>query len=402
MKIKILPSKVGGTVVAPPSKSLSHRYLIGCALASGKSEILNVSDSEDIKATLNCIKALGGDFRRDGDKMTIIPIKNHTVENAVFDCNESGSTLRFFIPITLAFGAKNCKFTGSERLIERGVKEYENLFKNSCISIKTEKNAIEISGKLSKGEYEIFGDVSSQYASGMLFALSKIDGESRLKILGDVESRSYIDMTISVLKRLGADIVETQENEFLIRGKVSLDGGKFKVEGDWSNASFLIAVNEIFGGVQVLGLDENSAQGDKVAVKLFEKLNGENAEIDIKDCPDLAPVLFAYSAYKNGGTFINTRRLKVKESDRASAMKEELEKFGAVVEVAENSVVVKKTTLKPPVVSLCGHNDHRIVMALSVLMIKYGAEIFGAEAVNKSFPTFFDVLKSIGVNLYEI
>lgn len=402
MKVKILPSKTSGEVSAPPSKSFAHRYLIGSVLSRGKCVIKNIADSDDISATLSCIEQLGGSVTKDGNIVTVIPTNEKQIENAVFDCKESGSTLRFFIPVVLATGAKNCTFLGSERLLARGIKEYEKLFENSDVTIKSDEKSIEVNGKLTAGNYEISGEVSSQYTTGMLFALSVLDGKSTLKITGNAESRAYVDMTIKVLKDFGADIAEPEKNFFEINGKGRLSPGEFTVEGDWSNAAFLIALSRLLGTISVSGLNENSVQGDRFSSVAFDALDGENAEIDLKDCPDLAPILFAYAAYKNGGKFINTRRLRVKESDRANVMAEELKKFGANVKVYENSVEIKKTQLKPPIVPLCGHNDHRIVMALSVLAAVFGAEIDGAEAVNKSYPDFFRVIKKAGVNVYEI
>lgn len=402
MKVKILPSKTSGEVSAPPSKSFAHRYLIGSVLSRGKCVIKNIADSDDISATLSCIEQLGGSVTKDGNIVTVIPTNEKQIENAVFDCKESGSTLRFFIPVVLATGAKNCTFSGSERLLARGIKEYEKLFENSDVKINSDEKSIEVNGKLTSGNYEISGEVSSQYTTGMLFALSVLDGKSTLKITGNAESRAYVDMTIKVLKDFGADIAEPEKNFFEINGKGRLSPGEFTVEGDWSNAAFLIALSRLLGTISVSGLNENSVQGDRFSSVAFDALDGENAEIDLKDCPDLAPILFAYAAYKNGGRFINTRRLRVKESDRANVMAEELKKFGANVKVYENSVDIEKTQLKPPIVPLCGHNDHRIVMALSVLAAVFGAEIDGAEAVNKSYPDFFRVIKKAGVNVYEI
>ena len=402
MKVKILPSKTSGEVSAPPSKSFAHRYLIGSVLSRGKCVIKNIADSDDISATLSCIEQLGGSVTKDGNIVTVIPTNEKQIENAVFDCKESGSTLRFFIPVVLATGAKNCTFLGSERLLARGIKEYEKLFENSDVKIKSDEKSIEVNGTLSAGNYEISGEVSSQYTTGMLFALSVLSGKSTLKITGNAESRAYVDMTIKVLKDFGADISEPEKNFFEINGKGRLSPGEFTVEGDWSNAAFLIALSRLLGTISVSGLNENSVQGDRFSSVAFDALDGENAEIDLKDCPDLAPILFSYAAYKNGGKFINTRRLRVKESDRANVMAEELKKFGANVKVYENSVEIEKTQLKPPIVPLCGHNDHRIVMALSVLAAVFGAEIDGAEAVNKSYPDFFRVIKKAGVNVYEI
>lgn len=401
MKIEIKPSTLCGEIIAPPSKSIAHRFLICGALSRGESRINGVSGSDDMKATLSCLSALGASVKRDGNSVTIFGRLNAKKEVAL-DCIESGSTLRFMIPVALASGAEKITFKGSERLIARGVEVYEEVFADKGVRFEKGQKEIVVSGTLESGKYVLRGDVSSQYVSGLMLSLAKLDSDSTIEILPPVESRPYIDMTIAVLEKFGVKIEEISQNTFFVKGGQTFKSGEYKVEGDWSNGAILLALNAFGSNVAVSGLDENSVQGDKVCVEIFRALKKGNATIDLSDCPDLAPIAFAVAAEKNGATFTGTERLKIKESDRAAVMAEELAKFGAQVEVKEDSVEVKKCDLHSPEQTLLSHNDHRIAMSLAVLMTKYGGVLDGAEAVKKSFPDFFDVMKQAGAKVYEI
>lgn len=401
MKIEIKPSTLCGEIIAPPSKSIAHRFLICGALSRGESRINGVSGSDDMKATLSCLSALGASVKRNGNSVTIFGGLNAKKEVAL-DCIESGSTLRFMIPVALASGAEKITFKGSERLVARGVEVYEEVFADKGVRIETGKNEIVVSGTLESGKYVLRGDVSSQYVTGLMLSLATLDSDSTIEILPPVESRPYIDMTIAVLEKFGVKIEETEKNKFFVKGGQRFAGGAYDVEGDWSNGAILFALNAFGSNVAVSGLDENSVQGDMVCVEIFRALEKGNATIDLSDCPDLAPIAFVVAAEKNGATFTGTERLKIKESDRAAVMAEELAKFGARVEVKENCVVVKKCDLHSPEQTLLSHNDHRIAMSLAVLMTKYGGVLDGAEAVKKSFPDFFDVMKQAGAKVYEI
>ena len=401
MKIEIKPSTLCGEIIAPPSKSIAHRFLICGALSRVESRINGVSGSDDMKATLSCLSALGASVKRDGNSVTIFGGLNAKKEVAL-DCIESGSTLRFMIPVALASGAEKISFKGSERLIARGVEVYEEVFADKGVRIEKGKNEIVVSGTLESGNYVLRGDVSSQYVTGLMLSLAMLNKDSEIEILPPVESRPYIDMTIAVLEKFGVKIEETEKNKFFVKGGQRFAGGAYDVEGDWSNGAILFALNAFVSNVAVSGLDENSVQGDKVCVEIFRALEKGNATIDLSDCPDLAPIAFVVAAEKNGATFTGTERLKIKESDRAAVMAEELAKFGARVEVKENCVVVKKCDLHSPEQTLLSHNDHRIAMSLAVLMTKYGGVLDGAEAVKKSFPDFFDVMKQAGAKVYEI
>ena len=383
MKVKIEKGILGGEITAPPSKSMAHRLLI-CAAASDESEVSNVAFSKDITATLNALKALGANVQVNGDKVKIGSLFKGEI-TPEFSANESGSTLRFLIPICVLSGQK-VKISGAKRLFERDLTAYETFFTENNLFFEKGEDYVLVGGEIKAGEFEIDPSLSSQFVSGILFMLSFLKGESVLKLNGKIESRPYIDLTLSALGEFG---VKTVFEENLIR----VFGGEIKsrdmaVEGDWSNAVFFDALNFLHGGVSVKGLNENSLQGDKVYRKLFSLLGKQ--PVDVSDCPDLAPILFALAATIGECEFVGTKRLKIKESDRAEAMKEELSKLGVKVQVKDNSVKVFGGEIKPPSDTISAHNDHRIVMAMSVLLTKVGGIIDSAEAVEKSYPNFFE------------
>ncbi len=396
MKVSIKKGVARGRVNAPPSKSLAHRLIICAALADGESTVRGVSFSEDIRATLDCIKALGAEYELSGADLKIRGCGGK-VKNGVFPCRESGSTLRFFIPIA-ALSGDSSTFTGTERLISRGIGVYEELLTPRGIGFEKSATEIDVNGKLDCGVYEISGAVSSQFISGMLFALSAVRGESEVRVIPPFESRSYVMITVDVLRRFGADIACVGDDTFRVRG-----GGykpqDISVEGDWSNAAFLLALDALGGDVEIDGLRPDSLQGDRVCERYIRELCAGYAELDLSDCPDLAPILFALAAARHGAKFTGTARLRIKESDRAAAMACELAKFGVKVDVSENEVVVHGGGISAPTDVICGHNDHRIVMATAVLLSQTGGAIDGAEAVRKSYPDFFEVLSSLGLEV---
>ncbi|MBR4766622.1 MAG: 3-phosphoshikimate 1-carboxyvinyltransferase [Clostridia bacterium] len=396
MDVVINPCKLRGTVKAPPSKSYAHRALI-CAALAGGGTVSGIEYSQDVSATLDCIEALGARIEKSENSVKIL--SREKAENpCVFNCRESGSTLRFFIPAAAAL-SDSTVFSGEPRLIERGIGIYEELFSQKGIRIEKSETEIKTNGRLGAGDYEMAGNVSSQFATGLLLALPLIDGESTLKITPPVESRPYIDITLDVMKHYGIDITEKSKNEFYIKGGQKYKTADMTIPGDWSNSAALLAFNCVGGDVEVTGLDENSVQGDRFCVEAFKMLENENAVIDVSDCPDLAPVLFAAAAVKNGAVFTGTKRLAIKESDRASAMAQELHKFGIKTEIAENSVRVHAGSLKTPDAPLSAHNDHRIVMALSLPASVTGGRINGAQAISKSYPRFFETLQSLGAEV---
>ncbi|MCF0121524.1 MAG: hypothetical protein HUJ65_07790 [Oscillospiraceae bacterium] len=243
------------------------------------------------------------------------------------------------------------------------------------------------------------GDISSQFVTGLLFALPMLGGDSVIRVLPPVESRAYIDITADVLRLFGVSVRETSENTFYVRGGQSFHAVSATVEGDWSNAANLAAFNALGGEITLLGLNGESLQGDRACLGLFSRLDEPDAVIDLAPCPDLGPIMFAVAAAKSGAHFTGTRRLRIKESDRARAMADELGKFGVRVEVGENSVTVRGGGIHAPSESLDAHNDHRIVMALTALLSLTGGVIEGAEAVRKSYPGYFDELIRLGMNI---
>lgn len=400
MKLILKAGRAHGCVSAPPSKSAAHRLLLAAALARGESRIHGITDSADMRATLACLPALGASATRGGsDEVgTDVTVRGggKLPPRRSFPCLESGSTLRFCIPLALTGG--EAEFTGTERLFARGIGVYEAAFAGRGISVKKEPKRITFGGILSAGDYQIPGDVSSQFATGLLFALPRLSGESRLSVLPPVESRPYIDLTLDILRRFGIRILETEPNCFLIPGKQSYLPGEHTVEGDWSNAAPLLALGALGGDVRVSGLDPNSRQGDRVFPSLAERLCTAGAVIDVSACPDLAPVLFALAALQHGAEFVGTARLFLKESSRAEAMAVELAKCGVRVTVEENRVLVPGGA-HAPVCPFDSHNDHRVVMALSLIAARYGGEILGAEALNKSYPAYAEDLRRLGLEV---
>lgn len=400
MKIKIQKGRATGAVTAPPSKSYAHRLLIAAALAEGESVIYNVAYSQDILATLDCLMALGARVEKNGSTVRMVGTGGKVNATGDLCCRESGSTLRFLIPVSLLGGGG--AFLGTERLVERGVGVYREMLGEKGISFCVEKDRVTAKGRLTAGHYTMRGDVSSQFVSGMLFALPLLEGDSVLEILPPFESREYVDITVDALAHFGVCIEKKDEFTYYIRGGQNYTPAHLAVEGDWSNAAFLLALSSLGGEVRVEGLTENSLQGDRVCAALLETLENEGQTIDLSGCPDLAPVLMAVAAAKRGARFVGTRRLAIKESDRAAAMASELSKMGVRVDVEENAVTVYGGTLCTPTEAIDGHGDHRIVMAMSLLATLVGGEIEGAEAVRKSYPDFFEALLSLGIEVqYE-
>ena len=402
MKKIIKKSKAEGIILSPSSKSVAHRMLIGAAMCKGQCSVIKrITPCEDVLATIDCLRALGTKIEYKDDVATVFGIDFlNASPNDSLNCRESGSTLRFLIPLALLSGNET-SFTGSGRLMERPQGVYEKIADEQGLEFTKDKHCIKVRGPLSHGEYLVNGGVSSQFITGLLFALSTLNLDSRIIISTPIESKSYIDITISVMSQFGVDVVWEKEDTLFIKGGQTYQATDLTVEGDWSGAAFLEAFNYIGGKVSVNGLDANSHQGDRVCIELFKKLDKGFADIIIEDCPDLAPILFVSAAYKNGGRFTGTRRLKIKESDRAEVMREELSKFGAELLIEENSVTIPKRKLHSPKEILLGHNDHRIVMSLAVLCSVYGGEIDGCEAVKKSYPDFFEDIKLLGIQHYE-
>lgn len=399
MRVKILPSRACGSVSAPPSKSMAHRMLICAGLCEGVSTIRGIEASEDILATLDCLAAIGATYKMDGNCVELrgVDVRRASI-TAPLPCRESGSTLRFFIPLAL-IGAKPVLLTGAPRLLERPQSVYEALCTDRGLGFCNDGEKIEVCGPLVGGRYSVRGDVSSQFISGLLLALPLLEGESEIVIEGKLESRPYIDLTLSALATFGIRAEWKDERTLAIAGGQRYLPADVTVEGDYSNAAFFEALNLLGGRVEVTGLSQESLQGDRAYKKYFEALSAGEATLDLADCPDLAPILMALAAELHGATLTGTARLRIKESDRATAMARELARLGAKVEIEADRVRVRALPLHPPTEPLCGHNDHRIVMALSILLTRYGGEIDGAEAVAKSLPDFFERLQELGIGM---
>lgn len=398
MKAIIKNSVLSGKTEAPSSKSMAHRLLICAGLAEGKSEIKNVDFSEDILATLDCLRTMGAEVETKENTVTINGTTPFISAQREFSARESGSTLRFFIPLLL-LSEKEQTFTGYGRLMERPMSVYEEICRQKGMYFSQYDGIIKICGKLSGGRFSVKGDISSQFISGLLFALPFCEEDSVIELVPPVESRSYIYMTVDAMKSFGVNAEWKSETEIYIKGNQQYKSRSLSVEGDYSNAAFLDVLNLFSSSVEVSNLNENSLQGDKIYKEYFKRLNEEAPILDVSDCPDLAPVLMTVAAMKNGATLTGTRRLKIKESDRAEVMKEELSKFGADITVNENSVVIKKAFLYSPEEILLAHNDHRIAMSLSVIASVYAGVIDGAECVKKSYPDFFSQMKKLGLDV---
>lgn len=398
MNVTIKPSVASGEINAPPSKSCAHRLLICAALAKGKSIIENIGTNDDIIATISCLKELGAEIKIDSNKAVVYGIENNKrKEHINLFCNESGSTLRFLIPLSLVF-SDTAVFSGSDRLLERPQSVYEELFDEMSCYLKKESKSLIAGGELKRGIYKIRGDISSQFLTGLLFALPLLAGNSELVLTTPLQSSPYVDITIDVLSKFGVEIKKSN-NGFYIKGNQSYLPQALSVEGDWSNSAFLEAFNLIDGNVTLKGMNEESYQGDKVYRNFFSELKNGIPTLDITDCPDLGPVLISCAALCNGAVLKGTKRLKIKESDRGVAMQTELLKFGVDIIVNEDEIVIPKAEIKTPKEILNCHNDHRIAMSLAILCSKVGGTLENAQCVNKSYPEFFDKIKTLGIQI---
>lgn len=397
--VKLSPSRLSGCVTAPPSKSVSHRALICAALAEGESIISNIAFSEDVWATIDSLSAIGARIERIGEdtvKVTGIGGKPRSIRR--LSCRESGSTLRFMIPICL-LSPEKFELTGSEKLLSRPLGIYAGLFPERLNGADGNVLRLSAGDVIRSGEYRVAGNVSSQFVTGLLLALPLCDGDSRVVIEGNLESSPYVDLTLDALARSGIKITR-ENNTFYIKGNQKYLPSDVSVEGDASNAAFFEALD----GVSVIGLNPDSLQGDMVFKKHFAALKADSSiPIDLSDCPDLAPILFTVAAFCGGGIFTHTDRLRLKESDRIESMKCELGKFGAEIEVADGldggTVKILRSELHPPSEPLDSHNDHRVAMSVAILACRYGGVIEGAEAVSKSMPDFFEKLRDLGADI---
>ncbi len=396
MKVQVQAGIATGNIQAPPSKSAAHRALICAALAKGTSTVRGVAESQDLLATLDCIRALGAKAELCGNTATVTGFANPP--SAIFPCRESGSTLRFLLPLCLLQKTPSV-LSGSPRLLERPMEVYRKICAEQGLLYEQEEGQIRVCGQLSAGDFSIRGDLSSQFLSGLLFALPLLSGTSRITVEPPFVSRPYVEMTVDTLAKFGVLVERPDPLTFVIPGNQTYRSADLAVEGDWSNAAFYEALNLLGGSVAISGLDPASRQGDRVYQTIFSQFLSGRPTVDIADCPDLAPVFMALGAAFHGVVLQNTARLKIKESDRGVAMARELAKFGVACKVEENAIAVSGGQLKTPGEPLFGHNDHRIVMACATLLTRTGGELEGAEAVAKSNPTYFTDLQNLGIGV---
>ncbi len=401
MRKRILISNASGKVFAPPSKSYAHRMLICAALTSNLCVIKNIELSNDITATLNCLKALGYECHYN-NALKEVTINYNGNPSDTFDCLESGSTLRFMIPIVLT-KQNGGKFVGSSRLLERGLGIYEEIFDDQNIKYIKTNNSICLKGKLNSGVYKIKGNISSQFISGLLFSLPLLENDSIIEIIPPIESIDYIKMTIDVLKMFAVDVIEDLDHNIIkIKGNQKYQQRDTTVEGDYSNAAFLDAFNYIGGNVEVKGLNPFTLQGDSLYKNYFDILSKEKMPIiDISNTIDLGPILFVMASLLNGAIFKGINRLRIKESDRVLCVCEELAKFGVKYEISDNECIIYQSNLHKPIDIINSHNDHRLVMAFTVMLSKFGGIIETTEAVNKSFPNFFEIIKDLNIEVQD-
>ncbi len=394
MDIRIYPQKLSGTVHAIPSKSQAHRLLICAAFADAATRITCPETNQDIEATAGCLNALGADIRRTDTGYLVTPVQTIPKRAALY-CKESGSTLRFMLPVAGALGV-DATFHLEGRLPQRPLSPlWEEMERMGCHLTKPGKNTIHCTGRLHAGCYTISGGVSSQFITGLLFAMSLIQGNSTLSITGKLESSPYVDMTRQVLKIFG---VNAQENH--ISGSYPFSTPReISVEGDWSNGAFFLAAKAMGNPLTVVGLHPDSAQGDRKVTEALSALR-ENTAISAADIPDLIPILAVFAGCKQGATFTDIARLRLKESDRVASVAAMLKNLGADVAITENTLTVAPAPFKGCTIDAV--QDHRIAMAAAIAatVAQGPVTIIGAECVKKSYPSFWDEYRRLGGN-YE-
>ena len=402
MNVTITPTPLKGRVMIPPSKSQAHRLIIAAALAEGESVIKNVAYSQDIEATIRCMTELGAQFTKDGSTLTVQGVAANSMSpmrrmaHPHLDCGESGSTLRFLIPVALALRG-GAVFTGHGRLMERPLQPYFDLFDEKGIAYELKDGVLTVSGLLTPGEYRLPGHVSSQFFTGLMFALPLLNGDSKIAITSPLESGSYVEMTRDAMRLAGV-----QSDKGNLPGNQTYKSFAATVEADWSQAAFFYAAHGLLNEVSMGGLNPFSTQGDSQIVHFYQELCGsdEEAAQDVSQCPDLFPPLAVMAALRERcSTHIGgAARLRIKECDRINAVVEMLRKFGlAVEEFADGISLVGKGQLRGDVV-IDSHNDHRIAMAAAIAATRATGPvtITNAECVAKSYPDFWEVYESLG------
>lgn len=393
--ITITPGRLSGKITVPASKSISHRALICAALAKGRSEIKNLLDCADTKATINILNAFGAKITKEGD-ITVVEGIQKPSETAIADCFESGSTLRFLIPVAAALGCE-AEFHGRAKLPERPITPYFTELAKNGIIFKTKTIPYQISGHLQAGDYSLAGDISSQFISGLLFALPLLNGDSRIIITSPLQSKPYVDITISELNKFGVEIEETDYGYF-VKGNQSYTPQNTAIEADMSQAAFFVVANALGSEITIEGLNMNSLQGDKAIIDIVKNADGNAFDVDASQIPDLVPILTVLAAFSKGTShIINCGRLRLKECDRLAVTAAELNKLGARVTENSDSLVIEGVDKIHG--GICdSHVDHRIPMSLAIASTRSteSVTINGAECVSKSYPNFFEDFISLG------
>lgn len=419
MNVRIKKGLLDGVVNVPSSKSLTHRAIIAASLACGESIISNVSYSKDIDATIKAMESLGASIRKDNDTLYIKGCYPKCVNN-VIDCSESGSTTRFLIPLSILTKTK-MTIIGHNKLIDRPLDPYFEIFIQDNISYSKEEHylPLTVNGEFKGGRYKIRGDVSSQFITGLLFTLPLIENDSIIEITTKLESKSYIDLTLDILAKFGINIT-FKDNCYYIKGMQSYKPYNYTVEGDFSQAAFFLVADALGSNVRLKNLNPNSLQGDKAILDDLKRFganivyennlysvtssNYNALDIDVSNTPDLGPILCVLlNSVKGTSRLVNAERLRIKECDRITCVKAELNKIGFNIEETKDSMIINGTTIvKSGIVD--SHNDHRLVMAFSVAATISDSDIVitNAEAINKSYPKFFEDFKQLGGNIsYE-
>ena len=414
MKI-IKADKLVGELSPPPSKSVLHRYIIASSLAKGVSKIENISFSEDIIATIEAMKKLGANIEQKENYLLIDgsdTFKNLN-ENIEIDCNESGSTLRFLFPLSIVKENK-VLFKGRGKLFKRPMTPYfENFEKYKIKHSYIDENAILLEGQLKAGIYEIDGNISSQFITGLLFSLPLLDGKSKIIINGKLESSNYIDISLDCLSKFGIKIINNSYQEFIIEGNQSYKVGNYRTEADYSQAAFFLVANAIGSKIKINDLSENSLQGDKKIIDYISEIDNWNSKdtliLDGSETPDIIPILSLKAAVSGKKIeIINVERLRIKESDRLKATVEELSKLNFDLIEKKDSILINsrealKANKNEKIVSLSAHSDHRIAMMIAIAATCYDGEILldNLDCVKKSYPNFWEVFLSLGGKIYE-
>ena len=408
MDLQITPKKLSGAVTPPPSKSQAHRLLIAAALAEGTSTLHNIARSQDIEATLRCVTALGGSWTETSPgTLTVTGIGGRRFSGGELprlDCGESGSTLRFFIPIALAVAGGGI-FTGHGRLMERPQGPYFQLFDKKGVFYEQKDGVLTVRGALTPGEYVLPGNVSSQFFTGLLFALPLLDGVSAVVSSTEIESQAYITMTLEAMRQAGVPVAERPGLRSFEVLHAAYHPFAATVEADWSQAAFWYAANFLDSRVEIRDLNPDSGQGDKVVSELYWQLaRPGDAEIDVSGCPDLLPPLAVMAAVRSGTTrFVNAARLRIKESDRLSTITAALTALGAEVhEEPDRLIIVGKPSLPGGTVDCA--NDHRIAMmaAIAATGCTGPVTVLGAECVQKSYPDFWEAYNTLGGDIHVL